>query len=275
MVIYDQNTDVTWFKNVIRLITIIPTAPKKTLYCLISGGKNCFRILVEKTITWWILWKPSQSPVLFHNETQQYWGKTDPSTHSAKRSFHFAMRSAAEREQSASFVNFQFISNSSFENVTVDWRRRNSPRTMTVPSISNYCIVGWTVTDNSEKTTYDVFLHTHTHKKNFSHTCSQRFYLCILLFPCLLVNTLLEGVLTSRKEDCLRVGLSDNPIKQCWCVYYLCWYGNSLKKPHSSSDIHALDSISDKEGSSTWSAMLRKQLISVSCNENVINWLRQ
>lgn len=41
-------------------------------------------------------------------------------------------------------------------------------------------------------------------KKNISHTCSQRFYLCILLFPCLLVNTLLEGVLTSRKEDCLR-----------------------------------------------------------------------
>lgn len=36
-----------------------------------------------------------------------------------KRSFHFAMHSATEREQSASFVNFQFISNSSFENVTV------------------------------------------------------------------------------------------------------------------------------------------------------------
>lgn len=32
-------------------------------------------------------------------------------------SFHFAMHSAAERKQSASFVNFQIISNSSFENI--------------------------------------------------------------------------------------------------------------------------------------------------------------
>lgn len=35
------------------------------------------------------------------------------------RPFHFAKHSTAEREQSALFVNFQFIPNSSFESVTV------------------------------------------------------------------------------------------------------------------------------------------------------------
>lgn len=136
---------------------------------------------------------------------------------------------------------------------------------MTVPSISSYCIVGWTGSDKQWKNNWWCF--STQEEKNFSHTCSQRFYLCILLFPCLLVNTLLE--------DYLGWGLSDSSVKQCRCVYYLCWYGNSLKRPHSSSDMQALDSISDKEGSSTWSAMLRKQLNSVSCNGNTINWLRQ
>lgn len=52
----------------------------------------------------------------------------------------------------------------------------------------------------AEKKQLMVFFFTRKKKKkNISHTCSQRFYLCILLFPCLLVNTLLEGVLTSRQ----------------------------------------------------------------------------
>lgn len=43
-------------------------------------------------------------------------------TFSKKIHFHFAMHSAAARQQTASFVNFQFISNSSFENVPVCWK---------------------------------------------------------------------------------------------------------------------------------------------------------
>lgn len=102
-------------------------------------------------------------------------------------------------------------------------------------------------------------------KKNFSHTfspCAFCFFLVCLLTHCW--KTAWGGG-----------GLSDSSIKQCRCVYYLCWYGNSLKRPQSSSDMQALDSIRDREGSSTWSAMLRKQLNSVSCNGKMIHWLRQ
>lgn len=105
-----------------------------------------------------------------------------------KRSFHFAMHSTAECKQRASFVNFQFISNSAIENVT-----EILPRIMTVPSISSYCIVGWTVTDISENTTEGVFLQRK--KRTLVTRVLKRFYLCSLLFPCLLVNTLLEDCL--------------------------------------------------------------------------------
>ena len=57
----------------------------------------------------------------------------------------------------------------------------------------------------------------------------------------------------------------------CVSLSYLCWYGKSLKRPHNSSDMQALHSIRDRDGSSTWSAMLRKQLSSVSCHDHTIH----
>lgn len=46
------------------------------------------------------------------------------------------------------------------------------------------------------------------------------------------------------------------------------WYGKVLNIPHNSSDMHALQSIKERDGSKTWSVILNKQLNSVSWDKD-------
>lgn len=46
------------------------------------------------------------------------------------------------------------------------------------------------------------------------------------------------------------------------------WYGKVLNIPHNSSDMHALQSIRERDGSKTWSVILNKQLNSVSWDKD-------
>lgn len=46
------------------------------------------------------------------------------------------------------------------------------------------------------------------------------------------------------------------------------WYGKVLNIPHNSSDMHALQSIRERDGSKTWSVILNKQLNRISWDKD-------
>lgn len=103
-------------------------------------------------------------------------------------SFHFAMHSAAERKQSASFVNFQFISNSSFENIQSSEDREILHKPWLCPVFQATALLVELAVTNSEKTTDGVFLHRKkrtsvTHVLRGS-TCAFCFFLVCLLTHC-------------------------------------------------------------------------------------------